>query len=54
VPELQTWVTNTSHANMPGELGGALKELITRRMASGEAGEVTTLPTGRHLFARAP
>lgn len=32
------------------ELGGALSQLIERRMVSGEAGEVTCFPTGRHRF----
>jgi pimeloyl-ACP methyl ester carboxylesterase len=30
------------------ELGGALSQLIARRMVSGEAGEITSFPTGRH------
>ncbi len=30
------------------ELNGALHELIARRMVSGEVGEVTSFPTGRH------
>jgi pimeloyl-ACP methyl ester carboxylesterase len=30
------------------ELSGALHELIARRMVSGEVGEVTSFPTGRH------
>jgi hypothetical protein len=32
------------------ELGGALKELVARRMVSGEAGEITSFPTGGHRF----
>lgn len=30
------------------ELGGALGELVARRMVSGEAEEITSFPTGRH------
>jgi pimeloyl-ACP methyl ester carboxylesterase len=32
------------------ELDGALRQLIERRMVSGDAGEVTSFPTGRHRF----
>lgn len=32
------------------ELDGALGQLVERRMISGEAGEVTCFPTGRHRF----
>lgn len=32
------------------ELDGALGQLVERRMVSGEAGEVTCFPTGRHRF----
>jgi pimeloyl-ACP methyl ester carboxylesterase len=30
------------------ELGGALRQIVARKMVAGEAGEVTTFPTGRH------
>lgn len=35
------------------ELGGALGEIVSRKMVSGEAGEVASFPTGRHRFGAA-
>ncbi len=32
------------------ELNGALGAMVARRMVSGEAGEITSFPTGRHRF----